>query len=245
METKIQNTIDALTVQSRKHFEEKLSEYQRQMHNLLIDHEAQMKGKSLNPSFNFQFKVELPYQTEAGPLFPPLPARAPAPVQPRHSGRLAAKPRINYEEEELEEEKEAREAAKEEKEAAKEAKKAAKEAKKAAAYAEKEAIKAAKKAEREAQKKAVEAELEEARAEFNKIRDEIWKKHKDTMDDYRTSCILFRENEVWKRPGCEEMATHRALKAKYLEAKKELRSAPLIQAQERMRQLYTRLDQLK
>ncbi len=251
METKIQNTIDALTAQSRKHFEEKLAEYQRQMRNLLIDREAQMKSQSLTPSFNFQFKVEMRYQTEAGPLFPPLPG----PVQPRHdaaqaqslrrSRRLAAKPRINYEEEELEEEKEAREAAKEEKEAVAQAKREAKEAKKAAAYAEKEAIRAAKKAAREAEKAILEAELEEARAEFHKIRDEIWKKHKGTRDDYYTSCGLFRINEVWKRPDSEEMAAHRALKAKYLEANKEFRSAPLAQAQKLMKHLATRRDQLK
>jgi hypothetical protein len=209
METKIQNTIDALTAQSRKHFEEKLAEYQRQMRNLLIDREAQMKSQRLTPSFNFQFKVEMLYQTEAGPLFPPLPGRQEAPRSAeqslRRSRRLAAKPRINYEEEELEEEKEAR----------------------------------------EAEKAILEAELEEARAEFNKIRDEIWKKHKGTRDDYYTSCGLFRINEVWKRPDSEEMAAHRALKAKYLEAKKEFRSAPLAQAQKRMKHLATRRDQLK
>ncbi len=249
METKIQSTIDALTAQSRKHFEEKLAEYQSQMRNLLIDREAQMKSQRLTPSFNFQFKVEMLYQTEAGPLFPPLPGRQEAPRSAeqslRRSRRLAAKPRINYEEEELEEEKEAREAAKEEKEAVAQAKREAKEAKKAAAYAEKEAIRAAKKAAREAEKALVEAELEEARAEFNKIRDEIWKKHKGTRDDYYTSCGLFRINEVWKRPDSEEMAAHRALKAKYLEANKEFRSAPLAQAQKRMKHLATRRDQLK
>ena len=98
MESKIQNTIDTLTAQSRVHFEEKLAEYQRLMYNLLIDHEAKMKGQSLTPSFGFHFKVELPYQTEAGPLFPPLPAHAPEPTRPRRSKRLAAKPRVNYEE---------------------------------------------------------------------------------------------------------------------------------------------------
>ncbi len=136
----------------------------------------------------------------------------------RRSRRLAAKPRINYEEEELEEEE--------------------KKAAKAAAYAEKEAFRAAKKA-------AVKAKLEEARAEYHKIQDEFWKKHKDTIDDYRTSCESFRKNEVWKRPDCEEMAAHRALKAKYLEVKKELRSAPLVQAQKRMFHMYTRFDRLK
>lgn len=72
--SKIDKTINTLVEQSRAHFEEKLLSYQRELTNILISKEGKMLPQTLDAKFIFNFTVSLPYATEGGPLFPPLPS---------------------------------------------------------------------------------------------------------------------------------------------------------------------------
>jgi hypothetical protein len=74
IQKKIDTTIAALVAQSRAHFEAKLAEYQVQLYNALCEKEGEMRPQTLDAKFNFNFIVSLPYTTERGPLFPPLPS---------------------------------------------------------------------------------------------------------------------------------------------------------------------------
>lgn len=103
---KINKTIDALVEQSRVHFEEKMSAYRAQLTAILLEKEREMRSQKLDAKFIFNFTVSLPYTTEGGPLFPPLPPSVsipPAPAVPTHDYRLrrsARKPAGFYAEEE-------------------------------------------------------------------------------------------------------------------------------------------------
>ena len=85
IQKKIDTTIAALVAQSRAHFEAKLAEYQLQLYNALCEKEGEMRPQTLDAKFNFNFIVSLPYTTEPGPLFPPLPSVVIPPVDKRVS----------------------------------------------------------------------------------------------------------------------------------------------------------------
>ncbi len=84
------NTIDALVAESRAHFEEKMRAYTVQLRTILLEKEREMRWQQLDATFNFNFSVKLPYTTESGPLFPPLPSIVipPALAVPTHDYRL-------------------------------------------------------------------------------------------------------------------------------------------------------------
>jgi hypothetical protein len=164
--------------------------------------------------------IALPHPLQLPPLqLPPLPR---LPRLPRRSKRLVAKPRVNYEEQELEEEIEAREAAKE---AKRQAREAAKEAKRQAREAAKETKRQAKEAEhlvREAEErqsnlKNIAEYKKQIEAKKQRL-EEIKRPHLTIIQEYADSCKRFNEQKVWQRPDSEEMAAHRAIKAKYMEA---------------------------
>lgn len=77
MYNKIQNKIDQTMVvliqQSRALFEEQLRVYSQQMRMHLIQKEGEMRPQTLDAKFDFNFTARIPYTTESGPLFPPLP----------------------------------------------------------------------------------------------------------------------------------------------------------------------------
>lgn len=85
IQAKIQKTIDTLTAAGREHFEAKLAEYQAEIYRALCEKEKEMRPQTLDAKFNFSFCVTLPYSTEKGPLFPPLPVAVAAAPPARRS----------------------------------------------------------------------------------------------------------------------------------------------------------------
>lgn len=83
VQEKINNTIDALVAQSREHFEEKMRAYTVQLRAILLEKEREMRFQALDAKFIFNFTVALPYKTEGGPLFPPLPLSVVIPPYPK------------------------------------------------------------------------------------------------------------------------------------------------------------------
>ena len=88
---KINKTIATLVEQSRAHFEERLQVYSAQIAEVLLAKEGERCLQTLDAKFMFNFTVSLPYTTEGGPLFPPLPAAA-APRRQYTLRRSARKP---------------------------------------------------------------------------------------------------------------------------------------------------------
>jgi hypothetical protein len=74
IQAKIDKTVAALVAQSRQHFEEKLQAYSAHLAAAILAKEGEMRPQTLDAKFNFNFIVSLPYTTERGPLFPPLPS---------------------------------------------------------------------------------------------------------------------------------------------------------------------------
>ncbi len=95
LQEKINSTISALTAKSREQFETTLADIQKRIYLLLQQEEAEMKLQELEPSFHFNFKIAVEYVTEAGPLFPPMPAApvaAPARRRAKYLRQSAGKP---------------------------------------------------------------------------------------------------------------------------------------------------------
>jgi hypothetical protein len=91
IQAKIDTTIARLTEKSRAHFEAKLAEYQVAVARALCEKEGEMRSQNLDAKFHFNFCVGLPYSTETGPLFPPLPSLPTMPSPPIYSLRVSAR----------------------------------------------------------------------------------------------------------------------------------------------------------
>ena len=98
IQAKIDTTIATLVEKSRQHFEERLRIYTTQLPTILLQKEGEMRLQTLDAKLMFNFTVSLPYTTEGGPLFPPLPTvvipplTAPVPTHDYRLRRRARKP---------------------------------------------------------------------------------------------------------------------------------------------------------
>jgi hypothetical protein len=71
---KIENALNDLIEKSRAEFEESLNTYMSGIRVMLYAKEREMSAKTLNTEMTFSFTVSSSYNTEKGPLFPPMPA---------------------------------------------------------------------------------------------------------------------------------------------------------------------------
>ena len=97
---KIENALNDLIEKSRAEFEESLNTYMSGIRAMLYAKEREMTPKTLNTEMTFSFTVSSSYNTEKGPLFPPMPAaslrEAKSPLRDYHLRRSARKPAGYY-----------------------------------------------------------------------------------------------------------------------------------------------------
>jgi hypothetical protein len=98
---KIENALNDLIEKSRAEFEESLNTYMSGIRAMLYAKEREMSAKTLNTVMTFSFTVSSTYNTEKGPLFPPMPAAslresAKSPLRDYHLRRSARKPAGYY-----------------------------------------------------------------------------------------------------------------------------------------------------
>jgi hypothetical protein len=89
---KIENALNDIIEKSRVEFEQSLNMYVKGLCLELHAKEREMRAQSLMPILMFSFTVSTSYETEKGPLFPPMPSATIAPIAakniPLHDYRL-------------------------------------------------------------------------------------------------------------------------------------------------------------